>query len=525
MRWFVLLLLVAAAAAANAERILLVPLDSRPAAGQFAQMIGRIDGVDVRMPTYEALGRFTTQGNPDRILDWLEDQNLSDVSALVVSTDMICYGGLIASRVLDTSTVVAMRRLQRLVDIKKHYPRVKMYLFSSTMRLAPTATRKAYATRFKIARIEELKDIVDRNPSPSAKAELDGLKKEVPQAQIEQYEATRARDHAIQRQLIKLTQEDAVDFLVIGQDDAKQFGPHVVETQDLRRYVRALGLDYKIYLCEGVDQLSSVLLSRALLKEAKWTPRVRVMYSDENGKNQFANYEAIRIEESLSEQLFASGARPTGATGEFDYTLFLNTPKRGEASFLNFADQLKAELDQDMPVAVADINLANDGTADPELFNALWEQGRFISLLSYAGWNTAGNTIGTAIPAANVYLLARKSKTDPLAREVAQREFLIHRFVDDYAYHKYTRHSAYQLVAPEHHEEIYGDEWDEVNTYVSRDLIKQLRSFFDKGLLNRTFMAGDPQYRFTGVTGAKVWLPWPRPYEVRLEFHIQVAHE
>lgn len=54
---------------ARADQILLVPLDSRPASGQFAQWIGRIGGADVRMPPYQTLGRFTSPGQPDAILD------------------------------------------------------------------------------------------------------------------------------------------------------------------------------------------------------------------------------------------------------------------------------------------------------------------------------------------------------------------------------------------------------------------------------------------------------------------------
>lgn len=509
--------------AVHADRILLVPLDSRPAAGQFAQMIGKIDGVDVRMPPYELLGRFTTQGSPERILDWLEDEDVSDVSALVVSTDMICYGGLIASRVFEVSTVAATRRLQRLIDIKRRNPKIKMYLFSSTMRLTPTETRKASNIRLKLARYEELRDLNSRTVNPDARGEMEGLHKLIPQDEIDQYEATRARDHAIQRQLIKMAKDDAVDFLIIGQDDARQYGPHVMETTDLRNYVRQLDLDYKVYFCEGVDQHSSVLLSRALLKRSDFTPRVRVIYSDENGKSQFASYESIKVEDSLAGQLLASGARPVTGNGESDYTLYLNTPGRRTEPFRAFVDKLKTSLDLNQPVAVADINLAPDGTADPALFSALWEHGRLMNLLSYAGWNTAGNTIGTAIPAANVYLLARQSKVDPLVREVAQREFLIHRFVNDYDYHKFTRPTAYSLISRDHHEEIYGDEWDEVNTFVARDLQKHLHEFFDQGCMNHTFMVGAQAYRYIAMTGAKVWLPWPRPYEVRLEFHLQVA--
>jgi len=525
MRWFFSLLLLLATAAIYGERIILIPLDSRPAPGQFAQMIGKIDGVDVRMPPYESLGRFTTAGNPDRILDWLEDQDLSKVSSIIASTDMICYGGLIASRIYDVSSVVAARRLERLVDIKRRSPSIKLYLFSATMRLAPTATLKASKYRLKLARYEELKDMANRNADLYAKVQMQALRRKIPLGEIEQYELTRQRNHKLQKQLVLKTRDNAVDFLVIGQDDAKPFGPHVAETQDLMQLVRQQNLKHKVYFCEGVDQHSIVLLSRALLKESDWTPRVRVVYSDDACKNVYANFESRTIEQSLSEQLLASGARPVGKDGEYDYTLYLNSPKRREAPFKTFLDNLKTNLDSGEPIAVADINLGDDGTADPELFQALWDQDRLTKLVAYAGWNTAGNTIGTSIPAANIYLLAKRSSVDPLIREVAQREFLIHRFINDYAYHKFTRPSAYALAEPGHHEEMYGDEWDEVNTYVSRDLLKHLRVFFDQGFLGHSFVAGDRSYQFVGLTDAKAWLPWPRPYEARLEFHIQVRQE
>jgi hypothetical protein len=418
---------------------------------------------------------------------------------------------------------VANRRLQRLIDIKKKSPKVKLYLFSSTMRLTPTATRRASKVRINIAKYEERKDMADRGADPDARKQVEEVKRLIPQAEIDAYEATRARNHAIQRHLIQMTQDPSVDFLVIGQDDARPYGPQVKETAELRAMVKTLDLNWKVYFCEGVDQHSSVLLSRALLKAAGWSPRVRVLYADDNAKGMMANFETIKIEDSLGEQLLASGARPVGPDGAYDYTLYLNTPKRREQPFLEFLDRMRADLDHGKPVAVADINLAPDGTADPLLFNALLQKGRLLNLLSYAGWNTAGNTIGTSIPAANVYLLAKRGNVNPLEREVAQREFLIHRFVNDYAYHKFTRPSAYALIEPDHHEEIYGDEWDEVNNYVSRDLLRQLRNFFDQGFLNKTIMVGDNPYRFVGIDGGKVWLPWPRPYEVRLEFHVEVT--
>ena len=68
---------------ARADKVLLVPIDSRPAAGQFAQMIGKMANAQVVMPPYDSLGRFTRPGKPEAILDWLDTQDYRGVAAVV----------------------------------------------------------------------------------------------------------------------------------------------------------------------------------------------------------------------------------------------------------------------------------------------------------------------------------------------------------------------------------------------------------------------------------------------------------
>ena len=141
----------------GADKILLVPLDSRPAAGQFAQMIAQMDAADVHMPPYEMLGRFTVPGDPDSILNWLETQDYKDISSIVISADMVCYGGLIASRSNDVAAPVALARMQRIADLKKVAPHIKIYVVSAIMRLAPTATRSNSAWRLRLAKFAEMR--------------------------------------------------------------------------------------------------------------------------------------------------------------------------------------------------------------------------------------------------------------------------------------------------------------------------------------------------------------------------------
>ncbi|MBL8189936.1 MAG: DUF4127 family protein, partial [Acidobacteria bacterium] len=90
--------------------ITLLPIDDRPAVGQFAQMIGAVADHKVSVPPKELLGRFTTPGDIARIEQWLKSQDYSKTDALIVSVDMLAYGGLVASHSQTVSFEEAKKR-------------------------------------------------------------------------------------------------------------------------------------------------------------------------------------------------------------------------------------------------------------------------------------------------------------------------------------------------------------------------------------------------------------------------------
>ncbi|HLP00017.1 MAG TPA: DUF4127 family protein [Fimbriimonas sp.] len=522
---FVFALVCIATANANQvparNKIVLIPLDSRPAAGQFAQMIGAMNNTVVVVPPIEMLGRFTDPGKPDQILAWLQYFDFSDVSTLIVSTDMIAYGGLIASRVNDVDVQTGISRLARLIEIKKKAPEhLKMFAFAATMRLTPTATRANASFRANLAKFEEFKDRYERTQDKSLLPRMANLRKVVPAHEIQAYERTRRRNHEVQRGLLKMLIGTGIDYLIMGQDDAKPDGPQIQENAKLRALAHQYKVDHKVYFCEGIDQHSNLLVSRAIMEENNWKPKVRIVYSDPTGENQYALYESKTVKESLQDQIFTAGAEIATNADEYDYALYVNTPKRRDRMFNDFLDQMKSEIDQGFPVAVADINFGADGSSDEQLFNALIQGGRSHKLLAFAGWNTAGNTIGTAIPAANVYLAARRNNVNPLGREVAQREFLLHRMVDDWAYHKYSRPATYEMIhaLQDQRDEVYGSNFNAVDQFAANDLRKYVQSIFLTQFQFRRFYAGDKEYQITQLSGLQIALPWPRAYEIRVDF-------
>jgi len=506
------------------KRVLLVPIDDRPATTQFAQMIGEMAGVEIVLPPSNVLGKFKQPGWPEAILQWMEQVPLSQYDAVVLSTDMIAYGGLIASRTDRSSYNLAIERLRKFWKLRKDAPHTKFYAFSAVMRLAPTATEDTLDWMLHMSRYAVENERYQTSKTTARRQTLNNLKKLIPSDYIDTYYEVRERDHKVQQELVRMAGYGVFDYLIFGQDDAQEEGPHVRETERLMEMAKNLNVEHKVYFAEGIDQHSNILVSRALLDAASWSPRVRIVFADEDGKQKIAAYESESVDQSLRDQLLVSGATPVGPGEAFDYTLYVNTPEPSTYRFKVFLDSLKTEVDQGFPVAVADINLGKSGTGDPALYEVVTEQGRATRLLAYAGWNTAGNTMGTAIPAANVYLVARKEQVDPLVREVGLRKFVLHRLVNDFEYHNFVRPEAYDMLKqmPKSSKaEAYGDDYDRLNQFVSEDMKQRLIAQFSNQLLGNKFFVGGEQYEITGLKDVKVYLPWPRAYEVRLEFDVE----
>jgi len=523
MKWLLALGCLAGSALASAERILLIPIDNRPAACQFAQMIGAIAGAEVRLPPYEDLGQFTRPGSPEKVLDWLETQDYSNVAAVVVSTDMVAYGGLIASRTDATSYATAVKRLQRLEKIRAEHPSAKFYAFSAITRILPTATISASKWRLQLGQYVVMREQAREGRRPDLADDMKRTLAQIPKQKLAEYDRMRVRNIQVQRKLIEMAGRGVIDYLMLGQDDAAPVGPHVRETKRLRSDVEKYDIPAKVYFCEGIDQHANVLVSRALLKNAGFVPRVQVVYSDDDARTQYAAYESKPIEGSVSDQLLASGARPVEPNAKPDYILFLNTPKPKPERFETFLQRLRDSLDGDLPVAVADINFIGHASADPRVFEALSKDQRASKLLSYAGWNTAGNTVGTSIPAANMVILGRRSGNDVDRKEIARNEFLLHRLVNDFAYHTYTRPQAYKLIKALNpsgsRDEVYGEDFAIVNAFVRKDLKRYLDQYY-VGMFDGAPVGPESRLTIRAIDNPRIFLPWPRAYEVRLEFKL-----
>jgi hypothetical protein len=427
------------------SKILLVPLDDRPPCLQFPTQMGKIGDAEVVSPPKELLGKFTTPGQSDRIIEWLKAQDLKSFDAAIVSLDMTAYGGLVAMRRHGTTEAEALRRIEALREIKRRAPKLPLYVQSVIMRLAPTGDGKNDAYRDKLSRWAEI------SPYAESKQEIGRLEGEIPAEVLIDYKNARRRDLNINLKAIEFVREGTIDYLILSQDDAKPRGIHVADREKLIEETKRQNLTEKIAVQPGADEVSMLLLARAMNNLYKLSPKVKAIYSSEESSNKVMPFEDRALRETVSYHIKATGSREVENEKDADLLFYVYASRFEKGRAASFAREIEARIKRSERIIVADIDPKGDVQGgDPKFTEELGKLNIFPHLNSYASWNTAGNTIGTTLPQGVIFALARSKllKSKETARRVwtAQNWFTFHRVLDDYYFHTLVRAKAKEFI-------------------------------------------------------------------------------
>lgn len=511
---------MAQAPASLPKKVVLIPLDDRPVSTQLPKMLGDIGGVEVVLPPRELLGRFDRPGNPEGIMEWMSSPGgMPGSDAVIVSLDMVTCGGLIASRSSATHYELAKRRLFRLWQIRQEAPKAKFYVFSSIVRLAPTATREAAPYRMLIQRWMELKEEAKRLPKPETKKRLASLEERIPSWELERSLSARRRMVRLSGDLMQIMGLKGFDLAAFGQDDASPMGIHLSEIDEVRASAKIHGAEERVNFLQGIDQVASVLLARACSEVSGATLGFSTSYSSLMAARQPAPYEAVPIEASLRQQVRAAGARLDPSS---PLRLMVNTAAT-ESELSGFRTHLMTRLKSGQPTALADVNLGKAGTGDPRLVEGLMASDVLPRLQGYAGWNTAANSMGTVLPMLQIHELAKRADVPFFVREAKLRRVLFHRLVSDWLYHRYTRPLAYQMIdriPNSAREELTADQWRQVSKFVHDDLSRRTQEAFSRTLEGEILEEGNWSAKLETLRDLRISLPWPRAYEVEVDFEL-----
>ena len=411
-------------------------MDDRPVTSELPVLLGRIAGVPVEAPPRDLLGRFLDAGRSDELIAWLNrETGKPQTRAFVVSTDMLAYGGLTASRVPGPSYADAVSRLRALAQLRRESPSAWIGAFGTIMRLAPTGI-PADTPFFAASVWPYLQQYANLHepPLPGEAAGAEHLRELIGEPALDAYLATRARDLAVDRMLLQMTANGIIDRLVLGQDDAGPVGLHVREVALLQSELAGANLSNRASIEPGADELGMALVAHAIARAATWRPRIGVRYSTPAGALYQDPIEYAPISAAIDALIGVCGGERDDSQSEI--ALYVRVPGTTSSEDDALMEEMKNDVDAGRSVAFADLSYLTSYRDQAAFAERLLTSGLASRLDAYSSWNTNANTVGTALAEAIAAGAGRRLHTyDALAH----RTFTLVRFVDDYAYHDEVR--------------------------------------------------------------------------------------
>ncbi len=506
--------LVCASTSSARSMIAFVPLDDRPVTRQLPAMLAAIAGEQVTMPPRDLLGRYLAPGNPEAIGAWLQSAPIGAADAVVVSTDMLAYGGLVASRTPGVSIGGAIARLRALEILRARNPKAWIAAFGTIMRLAPTAVPAAgsaagfFAAGPGAALLQSYANLPDP-PATSVDAAIQQhLRDLIGPALLQSYLQTRARNRNVDLYVLSMAAQGTIDRVVLGQDDAGPVGLHLRDVRAMNRAVRQLAIADRTSVEPGADELGMALLAATFAREIHWTPSVAVHYSRPDGATFNDPLEYAPIDTTVNSLIALCGGRRNDAHA--DIALYVRVPKTSAANDAEFLTAITEQARGGGRAAVADVTfLANTYDLQTAFLEALINAGIAGKLDAYASWNTAANTVGTAL--AESIAAAVGQKTGKYNR-VAHDQFMLDRYVDDYAFHAYVRP---ELIASLDAQGVKDHTYLLSGAAAAADLAnRELLWPRALELVERIY----PQYQDGGLV---ITLPWDRTFETELDVRLR----
>ena len=470
-------------------RIVHLPLDSRPCNLLFPGQLAAWCGHECVIPS--EMDHFTTPASFDMSRDFLLGE-IQQADALVVSADHLCYGSLLESRNDRISEEAALHRLEMLCEIRRRRPELPIHVYSVLMRSSVSAL---CAGDLELHRaMTEYSFYTDRAAQTGstedalrAQRALERLPSEV----VSRYRQARKRNHAVNMRCAEMAEQGVIDSLLLLQEDSEPCGFHKAEQ---RMMMQKYGQLPCLWMHNGTDEGGAMAVMKAIAQKHTLPP-VTVCFLGWKDGAFIARYEDRPFGENVRDSMDYAGLQIDGNAQD---ALAVCCPPDGiQTDWPNpaHAEGLEKEAEEIVRMAregrnvyVLDVTRANGGA--PALMQAVFRRAPDLPLAGYSAWNTASNSLGTAIA---------QMMSDRLAEKV-NRTFLWERLLDDLAYQG--------VVRGELNDELEAGGEDLLHLKDPQKAEKRLREKMDAYLKKEPLFAGAP--------ACSVHLPWGRTFEAEI---------
>lgn len=357
-------------------KILLLPLDERPCNAAFPGRLFPADKVQILLP--QKLGHKKNPADFSVLSDFLFEK-AKDADALLLSLDMLLYGGLIPSRLHHLKTETLFSRLHLIRELKEKYPALPIYAFATVMRCPAYSSddeEPDYYERFgsaihargvlmhrALAGLTTSSEAEGPVPSPAgllpaasgegeisapfsfapagtpsaepaSASSLDNEDSQCPEsclggdfeACLADYLARRALNKQLSLQALELVKEGILESIVFPQDDSMRFGFPAMDQEEIRRRILTLGLTERAMMYPGSDEIALTLLCRILLNHHGLLPKVYVKYLTDGVRSLIPLYEGLPLSATTSYQLHSAGCVTADTCAEADIVLLETAP-------------------------------------------------------------------------------------------------------------------------------------------------------------------------------------------------------
>lgn len=506
----IFLLFLVSNALGYAQSIMYIPFDNRPVSLDYVVDTVEKGGFEILVPPEECLANRTQSADPEVLWKWVF-AHANEVDSIVVSSDALIYGGLVASRTHDLPDYVLAKGIKRFQKLKELNPSARIYVFSTIMR-SPHASSGGVEPLY----YETYGPDIFQATAFQDKQEVKGLTKleeqqlksslsVVPQDVMDDWLLRREKNFKVNANLIDEVKKNTFSYLLLGRDDASPYSRSHQEARWLEKDTADLPAS-KFLTFPGADQLGMIMLTRAANDLRVKIPSIAVKYTQGVGDKTIPSYEDTSIGKTVRNHIIAAGGVPLLSDSVADMILAVHTPADGwtreagggdnpqEANpeTYVFVKQIQSYLRANKKVAVADIAFANG--SDNSLMTEMTKYKIIPKLQSYSGWNTASNTIGYTIgQAIFAQNMTAKDKDSLLAV----------RLLDEWAYQANIRSTLRSdIVLPQGYTDV---QLNELTPQLVTATEKEMNVFKQQNL--SWFPMGKIEVSF----------PWNRLFEVKIK--------
>jgi hypothetical protein len=382
-----------------AGRILLLPLDSRPASWQLPRLVARVADHEIIAPTRSLLGGPDKPADVEGVVSWARSQNYSEVSGVIVSLDLLSFGGARAARV---SPETLRQRLALLEWVRAERPQLAVYGF-----------------------IADHSGVADAGEADAAAA-LDGL-------------------------ALDLAAKGTLDYLILHRPEKSSPDGAGGELQGA---IRARGLSDRVAVQPAATEPAAALVARHLHRHYKRPLKVLPVYP---GSPEVSRPVSAAVDAQLA---VIGGTRLAGGTPDTpasvaarqaDVLLFVYPAGVDDAAAQQIIDGVTRAASAGHYVAVADLS----DVSDERLMKELRRLKLLDLLVAYAASHggeggtandlegAAARAVGLALAQSAARIVGAKFLRDDVDRlqriERAQVELSFTRYLEDWGYARKVR--------------------------------------------------------------------------------------